>query len=238
MFRNAKKIGTVSMLAVTLSAAAAAQTTAPWDRRPLGVETGFDARTGTYSLKVGWTYDVLSPDSTPLNLSTQVVLMAGAQTFSFAGVETTANPGGGVGCQGSHGNCGGSCGNSTYDGIANDLFCRPDAEQDCNCGELWLTAGSVSGLDLAPGDQITILLFPATGALFEPDTSNDVKTLTFIPCQGDLDGDRKVGLADLAKLLSNYGKTGATYSQGDVDQNGVVDIADVALLLSLYGSSC
>ena len=225
------------MTAIFLSAVAVGQT-APWDRRPLGVETTFDARSNTYSLKVGWTYDVLAPNSAPLNLSTQVVLMAGAHTFSFAGRDTTVLPDSGFGCQGSHGNCGGKCGNSTYDGLANDLFCRADAEQDCNCGELWLTAGTAPGVELQPGDEITVILYPAPGAQPEYDTSNDVMMFTFIPCQGDLDGDRKIGLSDLATLLGNYGKTGATYAMGDLDGNSVIDISDLALMLSLYGSSC
>ena len=58
-------------------------------------------------------------------------------------------------------------------------------------------------------------------------------------CQGDLDGDNDVDLADLAKLLSNYGATsGATYSDGDLDGDGDVDLSDLAGLLSVYGIAC
>ncbi len=56
---------------------------------------------------------------------------------------------------------------------------------------------------------------------------------------GDVNGDRRVGLADLATLLSNYGTaSGATYEQGDLDEDGDVDDADLVQLLGSFGLSC
>ncbi len=56
---------------------------------------------------------------------------------------------------------------------------------------------------------------------------------------GDLDADCDVDLADLARLLANYGVTnGATYQAGDLDLDGDVDLADLAALLAVYGTSC
>lgn len=59
------------------------------------------------------------------------------------------------------------------------------------------------------------------------------------PCVGDLNGDRKVDLSDLATLLGNYGKTGnATPADGDLDGDQDVDLGDLANLLSHYGDTC
>ncbi len=73
-------------------------------------------------------------------------------------------------------------------------------------------------------------------------------------CEADIDGsyDCIVGLADLAKLLQNYGcgtpidpNCVATLMMGDVDPydpwwpgDGDVDLADLAELLSQYGDDC
>jgi hypothetical protein len=58
-------------------------------------------------------------------------------------------------------------------------------------------------------------------------------------CPGDLDGDGRVDLSDLAQLLSNYGTTsGASYADGDLDGDGDVDLADLAALLAVYGTNC
>jgi hypothetical protein len=56
---------------------------------------------------------------------------------------------------------------------------------------------------------------------------------------GDLDGDGRVDLADLARLLGHYGTTaGADYRDGDLDRDGDVDLADLGALLAVYGTAC
>jgi hypothetical protein len=56
---------------------------------------------------------------------------------------------------------------------------------------------------------------------------------------GDLDRDGDVDLADLARLLSNYGGTGGmVYGDGDLDCDGDVDLGDLTRLLSNYGRTC
>jgi hypothetical protein len=93
------------------------------------------------------------------------------------------------------------------------------------------------GWAVAVGADTTVV-----GALRDDDQASNsgsayVFDVTF--CPGDFDGDRTVGLADLAHLLGNYGTSeGATYPDGDFDGDGDVDLFDLAELLSHYGDDC
>jgi hypothetical protein len=51
---------------------------------------------------------------------------------------------------------------------------------------------------------------------------------------GDANGDGTVDIADLSVLLSNYDKTGMTWSQGDFNADGTVDISDLSNVLTNY----
>jgi len=56
---------------------------------------------------------------------------------------------------------------------------------------------------------------------------------------GDVDGDLRISLADLAVVLAGYGTTsGATYAEGDLDGDQDVDLTDLATLLSGFGNAC
>jgi hypothetical protein len=58
-------------------------------------------------------------------------------------------------------------------------------------------------------------------------------------CPADLDGDGVVSLADLARLLSNFGRSDdATPANGDLNGDESVDLADLALLLASFGMNC
>ncbi len=58
-------------------------------------------------------------------------------------------------------------------------------------------------------------------------------------CLGDLNGDRRVDLADMAELLAFFGQTGGvSYENGDLDASGRVDLADLALMLARFGLRC
>ena len=60
--------------------------------------------------------------------------------------------------------------------------------------------------------------------------------ITIMPAlYGDATLDGVVGPADLSKLLTNYGKSGMTWSQGDFDYDGVIGPADLSKLLTNYG---
>jgi Peptidase family M28/Right handed beta helix region len=68
----------------------------------------------------------------------------------------------------------------------------------------------------------------------------DIGAFEFAPaCAGDVNGDGRADLLDLATLLTNYGVPGgATRGQGDLDADGDVDLADLAALLIVFGTSC
>jgi hypothetical protein len=53
---------------------------------------------------------------------------------------------------------------------------------------------------------------------------------------GDIDGDRRVTLLDLAILQRNFGRTGASRLEGDLTMDGVVDADDLAELAAHLGS--
>ena len=52
---------------------------------------------------------------------------------------------------------------------------------------------------------------------------------------GDATQDGVVGLADLNTVLSNYGKSGMTWTQGDFTGDAVVGLADLNTVLTNYG---
>ena len=51
---------------------------------------------------------------------------------------------------------------------------------------------------------------------------------------GDANGDGNVDINDLTIVLSNYGQTGATWSQGNFTGSGTVDINDLTIVLANY----
>ena len=62
--------------------------------------------------------------------------------------------------------------------------------------------------------------------------------ITIMPAlYGDATLDGVVGPADLSKLLTNYGKSGMTWSQGDFTYDGIIGPADLSKLLTNYGKN-
>lgn len=110
----------------------------------------------------------------------------------------------------------------------------PDLDNDGNTNEY--TPIDLDGKPRFVDDPAT----PNTGAGILP--MSDRGAYEFQPpCNlaGDLNGDKKVDLSDLATLLGNYGLTsGATHAQGDLTGDGAVNLNDLAQLLSQYGATC
>jgi hypothetical protein len=80
-----------------------------------------------------------------------------------------------------------------------------------------------ASMDGGPGFQIRPLIFgDATVTLYET-------------CPGDANGDGRVDINDLTIVLSNYGKTGMTWSQGEFTHTGTVDVNDLSIVLANFG---
>jgi hypothetical protein len=103
-------------------------------------------------------------------------------------------------------------------------------------GDMWTTGGNfeLSATIGQPDAGVTMTggNFALTGGFWPGAAEEEF-------CFGDLDGDNDVDLADLARLLGNYGTTGgASYEDGDLDGDGDVDLTDLAALLGVYGTTC
>lgn len=80
---------------------------------------------------------------------------------------------------------------------------------------------------------------------YDPSNNEAVQTVTVtvdnsVPPptskKADFNNNGVVDLADLARLLSNYGKTVSVGTDGDCTDDGQVTLQDLAILLSLYGT--
>ena len=58
-----------------------------------------------------------------------------------------------------------------------------------------------------------------------------------LPLPGDADLDGTVNIEDLTILLTNYGKSGMSWSQGNFDGDPTVDLEDLTILLTHFGMS-
>jgi hypothetical protein len=54
---------------------------------------------------------------------------------------------------------------------------------------------------------------------------------------GDANTDGKVDVNDLTIVLSNFGRTGAAWSQGEFTGDGTVDINDLTIVLAHFGQT-
>jgi hypothetical protein len=52
-----------------------------------------------------------------------------------------------------------------------------------------------------------------------------------VPRLGDANEDGVVSIADLSVVLTNYNRTGMTWSKGDFDGNGFVDVSDLSKVI-------
>ncbi len=154
-----------------LSLAATAAFGQDWNRQITGIAIT-PGEAGLHDVHVAWTFSV-GPSSVPLNLG--VVIELRRNGITYAAQPHDVQIAGGSGICGPGKGCAGSCGSSTIDGLANDLFCVPD---ECDCRPLDLTS-TFYGVDLQPGDQVSATLFPGSGALPEPDPAGDTRSASF-----------------------------------------------------------
>ena len=57
------------------------------------------------------------------------------------------------------------------------------------------------------------------------------------PAMGDVNGDRRVGFAELLALAQNYGATNADWAMGDLNGDGRVTFADLLLMAQHYSGT-
>ncbi len=143
----------------------------PYNRYPTGIAVIPTSAPGRFDVLVASTFTV-EGTTAPLNLSMEIHLSVNGTTTAADIVPILVNgPGGFCGV----GGCGGSCGNSTIDGLANDLFC---VSSECDCRPLDFVSAFPS-IPLNAGDELAVVVFPAGGALPEPDSSDDFRRLVF-----------------------------------------------------------
>ncbi len=59
------------------------------------------------------------------------------------------------------------------------------------------------------------------------------------PCPGDVDGDRMVGLADIAVLVGTWNQTiPPAPAAADLDSSGAIGLGDVAAVIAHWGTTC
>jgi hypothetical protein len=90
--------------------------------------------------------------------------------------------------------------------------------------------------------QADDLTFDGTYASFTTTAINDLTSSEYAIAgtplmPGDANRDGRVDINDLTIVLSNFGKTGVTWSQGDFTGDGTVDINDLTIVLSNFGKT-
>lgn len=203
-----------------------------WNRTMDGVTfTPSTSMPGRYNAKVKW-HAEKSGTTSLINLGAKVVIQIEGAATGYSVLQPIEMGPGGFNCGPL--SCTGGCGSGYVNGVtAAGLLCLDlDNDGDCNCTWPSITT-EVPEVELAFGDEITIILFPAPGALPEQDNGDDAIVIAVDDlCLADLNGDGFVNGGDLGLMLGAWGGAGP----GDLDGNGVVDGADLGLLLGEWGA--
>lgn len=166
-----------SLIPTLLVAALSTTTQASWNRRILEVAVVPTTSAGKFDVHVVWTVD-LGPNGTAINVGTNAELFVGSgPAVAIDTTQVKVDPGSGI-C--SVGSCGDGCGAGFIDGIIAAAFLCIDADGDgdCECSMPPITS-TFPGITLGPGAELMAKLSPATGALGEPDPSDDQKAFAF-----------------------------------------------------------
>ena len=128
-----------------------------------------------------WSAHLDDAQSAPFDLTTEVELSINGTVVASSVTQLGGDPGSGF-CTDGGGACGGSCGTGSVNGASLSLLCLEDGPCtgpcDCHCSFPSI-ASLFPSQPMEPGDEITVLLRPAPGALPEIDTSDDVEMLSF-----------------------------------------------------------
>jgi hypothetical protein len=156
-------------------AAPVAHAQSPWNRRMEAVAVTEAGTAGQYDLHAVLELHGDGESSVPQDLSTEIEVRINGTAAAMHTVPVGLDPGAGLGCVDAAA-CGGSCGTGSVDGLSQTLLCLADGECsplcDCKCKFPPVT-WTLPGQSLEPGDEITVILRPAPGALPDADSSDD-----------------------------------------------------------------
>lgn len=206
-----------------LSAETLLASPASWNRFVSDLAIVESSAAGKFDLHVAWGLTVDSIVSTT-NLGTVIRVDVNGTTRGVVTRPVVVFSNSGICGGGGGGGCGTSCGNSTIDGLANDLFC--DASE-CDCGPLGLTADFI-GIDLKPGDEISVFLQPAPGAQPETGNGDDMLARTF---NGDPSfWDRLLKRVELRRRSNGHYDVIGTYQFASSNHPGLSDVRSQLVL--------
>ena len=187
---------------------------APWNRHvdTLGI-VPVPSKPGKFRTTALWSVG-LGPSSSLLSLDTIAVLSVGSYSKTLTFTLSTTTP-----ISGSCSSCAPGCGQGAVNGMAAALLCLSDGPVGCSCQFPPLTA-DFGEVPLQPGDEISVMLLPAPGALPEFDPSDDLLVKTF---QGPQLWDRQIVAAELKPAVGGPAGTFDLHVDWTVGSSGVLE---------------
>lgn len=71
-----------------------------------------------------------------------------------------------------------------------------------------------------------------------PGTPGTLCINTVCPCLGDVNGDRWVSLADIARVIACWGQPPSCNPAADQDGSGLIGLGDIAIIIQYFGQHC
>ena len=196
-----------------------------WNRRLSGIAIS-ESSAGPGLYDVTALIDMrASQTSAFLDLSTDVMLTINGSTVPLLvglGIQTDG-PTGDCALE-----CGGGCGGMYVDGVLNTMTCHLDGPGDCDCG-YWIKA-NFPGVELEPGDLVSMELLATAAAVPEADTSDDLGRVEF---QGEeVDWGRTVHAVAVVPAQAG-GSLFDVFVIVDADMEGLVAGTDMSTAMDL-----
>ncbi len=212
--------------------------TPDWNRAISEIDLSVNPASGLYDISIKLAFESGPTDRKERDLSVEISFLVNRLEVAMRRQVIVIQPGTDSAC--SEPPCSGSvCGTVGFATHAADVFCRESsscANQpfscDCRCGDTLMIQGPTAQ-KLAPGDEITVLLRPAPGALDDPFAADDAKNRTFAERapNGSFNDDLVIDLRDYAEFnrcIDGPARGGLPPAcrAADMDVNGSVDLFD------------